>query len=248
MRSDGIVALLPCEKDSRLCELHINHQVFDIFAASDSEALGAEYLNKAESDLLLIPVFDRFDSDEYNTHNQHLAVRAIRSLKAFNRSLNSKEKVSNLEDMARETREELIKIWDKNDIENHEYYNSDQAQMIEEIVERMSYSMWLISMFVARTTTVNIVHLSNIVCDSPTFTKWILLFDKDMRLAIESLEEDTLLDAGLIASAHFERLLFGIGIVFELDGNNELRWEFRPEIENALPLPFADLLKEAPNL
>jgi len=118
VRSDGVVALLPCEKDSRLCELHINHQVFDIFAASDSEALGAEYLNKAESDLLLIPVFDRFDSDEYNIHNQYLAVRAIRSLKAFNRSLNSKEKVSNLEDMARKTREELIQIWDKNNIDD----------------------------------------------------------------------------------------------------------------------------------
>lgn len=244
VRSDGIVALLPCEKDSRLCELHINHQVFDFFAASDSEALGVEYLNKAESDLLLIPVFDRFDSDEYSVRTQLLVVGAMRSLKGFNRSLNSQEKIDSFEDMARQTREELIRAWDKSENENSEFKNSNQEEIIKGFVERMSYSMWLISMFVARTTTANIVHLSNIVCDSPEFTKWILLFDKDMRLAIESIDKDTLLDAGLIASAHFERLLFGIGIVFELDGNNDLRWEVRPEIENALPLPFADLLKD----
>ena len=127
---------------------------------------------------------------------------------------------------------------EKKEIQNlkERYQNEDDA--VAEILERMSYTMMVLSTFVAHTGT-DLKSIAAEVCDSTEFVRWITLFDKDMRLAIQWLRDGGMSDAGLIAAAQLERLMFGVGLMYESGNDANAQYVFRGGFpQDALPLPF----------
>ena len=243
LRSDGICAVIPDGVKLGKYKLYINYQVLDLYSESGEQATAIDYVRKAESDLMLSQVFDDHDAAQFSILDQLFVTRAIRSLRAYNRARFQRFSSVDLSRIAEDAKSHLLLVWNRKEIEDIASLNESIAHNVDELLERMSYSMLVVSEFSAL-AGVNLNTIAANVCDSPEFIKWINLFDKDMRLALRWLDDGRASDSALIAAAHLERLMFGVGLMFEIGEDGNLRYEWRGGFpETALPMPFGSLLE-----
>lgn len=246
LRSDDVCAILPSQKSLGEFDVHINWNVVYLFLQSETKAEAIGYLKSAEADVSLHSLADCYEAGGYRVDTQHSLVHAIHTLRIYSRIVaKGGTSQSAMPKVIEDTRDVLIQAWDINDLNRLEKRHELPEGALAELTQRMAYSMVCLGNFVAKARA-SLPRNAMKLCPDRAFVRWACLFEKDMQVAMRWLGTQRPDDAGLILAAHFERLMAGLGFVFEIDADGNLRWEYREHLASGLlKVPFEALIEQS---